>query len=221
MIQRVYEQAAKSKYLNRIIVATDDQRIQSFVESFGGEVVLTSPQHPSGSDRVAEAARQFETEIVVNVQGDQPFIDPVMIDEVVAALLNHPDVKMATLVKRIRKKDLRIPSVVKVVIDKNWNALYFSRSLIPFPYQKENMVVFEHIGLYAYQKEFLELFAQLPVGNLEEVESLEQLRVLENGHKIFIVQTLCENSHLSGFGIDTQEEIETAEKMLAEMDFVP
>jgi len=218
MIQRVYEQAAKSKYLKRIIVATDDSRIQAFVESFGGEVVLTSPQHPSGSDRVAEAARQFDAEIVVNVQGDQPFVDPVMIDELVAAMFTHPDVQMATLVKPIRKKDLRIPSVVKVVIDKNGNALYFSRSLIPFPYHKEDLVIFEHIGVYAYQKAFLQLFSQLPVGTLERVESLEQLRVLENGHKIFIVQTQCENPHLSGFGVDTQEEIEAAEKMLAEMD---
>ena len=217
MIQRVYEQASKSKYLNRIIVATDDQRIKSFVESFGGEVVMTSPHHPSGSDRVAEAARALDAEIVVNVQGDQPFVDPVMIDEVVEAILQNQGVKMATLVKRVQKTDLRIPSVVKVVIDKNQNALYFSRSLIPFPHQKEKLVVYEHIGLYAYKKEFLEMISQLPVGNLERVESLEQLRVLENGHKIFVVETQCENPHFSGFGIDIQAEIEIAEKMLTQM----
>lgn len=218
MIQRVYEQAIKAKLLDKVIVATDDERIKTFVDSFGGMVVMTSPHHPSGTDRIAEATRNFDTDIVVNIQGDHPFIDPNMIDELVEIMLLRPEINMATLVKRIRKEDMRVPSVVKVVIDKNSNALYFSRSLLPFPLHKEKLIVYEHIGLYVYKKEFLELIAQLPVSYLERVESLEQLRVLENGYKIFVVETKCENPHLSGFGVDTQSEVEKAEQKLAEME---
>lgn len=215
MIQRVYEQAASARLLQNVIVAADDERIKSFVESFGGKVVMTSPHHPSGTDRVAEAAKDFDADIIVNVQGDRPLIDPDMIDELTEAMLQHPEVNMATLANRIRKEDMRVPSVVKVVIDKNNNALYFSRSLIPFPLHKEKLVVYKHIGLYAYKKEFLETITGLPVGYLERIESLEQLRVLENGYSIYIVETKCENPHFSGFGVDTQSEIEEAEKMLA------
>ena len=193
MIQRVYEQATKSQLLDSVLVATDDERIKSFVESFGGKVVMTSPHHPSGTDRVAEAVRDFDTDIVVNIQGDQPFIDPKMIDELAETMLERPEINMATLVKRIRKEDMRLPSVVKAVIDKNSNALYFSRSLIPYPRYKEELVVYEHIGLYAYKKDFLKIIAQLPAGYLEKIENLEQLRVLENGYDIYVVETKCKN----------------------------
>ena len=217
MIQRVYEQAIKSQFVERVIVATDDTQLKSFVESIGGTAVMTSPHHPTGTDRVAEAVKDFDFDIVVNIQGDQPFVDPKMIDELAETMLQHNEVNMTTIVKRIRKQDMRMPSVVKVVIDKNNNALYFSRSLIPFPLKKENLTVYEHIGLYAYRKEFLQLIAQLPEGILEKVESLEQLRVLENGYDIFIVETKCENPHFHGFGVDTQSEVEKAEQMLLEM----
>jgi len=217
MIQRVYEQAVKSKYLDKVVVATDDERIKNCVAAFGGRVVMTSPHHPSGTDRVAEAAKNFDTDMVMNIQGDQPFIDPNMIDELAGAVVNNPEIYMGTLVKRIRKEDMRVPSVVKVVMDKNNYALYFSRSLIPFPLNKQKLVVYEHIGLYIYKKDFLERIAQLPVGYLEMIESLEQLRVLENGYDIYVVETKCENPHFSGFGVDTQSEIEKAEQMLAEM----
>jgi 3-deoxy-manno-octulosonate cytidylyltransferase (CMP-KDO synthetase) len=218
IIQRVYEQAGKSRLLDTVLVATDDARIKTYVENFGGKVVMTSPHHPSGTDRVAEAVRNLEGDLVINVQGDHPFVDPNMIDELAEIMLQRPEINMSTLVKRIRKEDLRVPSVVKVVIDKNGNALYFSRSLIPFPYHKEKLVIYEHIGLYAYQKRFLELIAQFPVGYLERIESLEQLRVLENGYDILVVETKCTNTDFSGFGVDTRSEVETAEQMLLEME---
>ena len=217
MIQRVYEQAIKSQYVEKVVVATDDSRIKTFVESIGGTAVMTSPHHPTGTDRVSEAVKDFDFDIIVNIQGDHPFVDPKMIDELAETMLKQNDIKMTTIVKRIRKEDIRMPSVVKVVIDNHNNALYFSRSLIPFPLNKDNLTVFEHIGLYAYRKEFLQLVAQLPEGTLEKVESLEQLRILENGYDIFIVETKCENPHFHGFGVDTQSEIETAEQMLLEM----
>jgi len=214
MIQRVYEQVSKAQLLQKVIVATDDERIKSHVESFGGQVVMTSPHHRSGTDRVAEAVRSFDTDYVINVQGDQPFVDPKMIDELTETILKNNEINMATIVKRIRKEDMRVPSVVKTVLDKNNNALYFSRSLIPYPLNKNGLLVYEHIGLYAYKKEFLQLISQFPVGNLERIENLEQLRVLENGYDIYVVETKCENPHFSGFGVDTKSELEEAEQML-------
>ena len=214
MIRRVYEQVSKAQLLEKVIVATDDERIKSIVESFGGKVVMTSPHHRSGTDRVAEAVRDFDIDYVINVQGDQPFVDPKMIDELTETILDNNEINMATIVKQARQENMRIPSVVKTVIDKNNNALYFSRSLIPYPLHKNGLVVYEHIGLYAYKKEFLQLISQLPVGNLERIEKLEQLRVLENGYDIRVVETKCENPHFSGFGVDTKSELEEAERML-------
>ncbi|NOY57656.1 MAG: 3-deoxy-manno-octulosonate cytidylyltransferase [Calditrichaeota bacterium] len=214
MIQRVYEQVSKAQLLQEVIVATDDERIKSLVESFGGNVVMTSPHHRSGTDRVAEAVRNFDFDYVINVQGDQPFVDPKMIDELTETILGNNKINMATIVKRIRKEDMRVPSVVKTVIDKNNNALYFSRSLIPYPLNKNGLVVYEHIGLYVYKNDFLQLISQFPVGHLERIENLEQLRVLENGYDIYVVETKCENPHFSGFGVDTKSELEEAEQML-------
>ncbi len=217
IVQRVFEQALKSQLLDDVFVATDDKRIKHLVESFGGNVVMTSKEHQSGTDRVAEAVRDLDARIVLNIQGDHPFIDPKMIDELAAVMLKRPEVYMATLVKRIRKEDLRVPSVVKVVTRLDGNALYFSRSLIPYPLRRENLVVFEHIGLYAFQKDFLLRFAALPIGKLEQIESLEQLRALEHGYDILVVETKCENPHFGGFGVDTQSELEKAEQLLMQM----
>ncbi len=217
IVQRVYEQASKSQLLDDVFVATDDERIKNFVESFGGQAVLTSQQHHSGSDRVAEAVKDLDARIVLNIQGDHPFIDPKMIDELSAVMLKRPEVYMATLVKKIRKEDLRVPSVVKVVTRLDGNALYFSRSLVPYPLRREKLVIFEHIGLYAFQKDFLLKFARLPVGNLEQIESLEQLRALEHGYNILVVETKSENPHFSGFGVDTQSELEKADQLLTQM----
>jgi 3-deoxy-manno-octulosonate cytidylyltransferase (CMP-KDO synthetase) len=216
MIQRVYEQASKATLLNDVFVATDDLRIAELVRGFGGKLLMTSELHPTGSDRVAEAVHDLDADFVLNIQGDQPFIDPCMIDELADAMFKHPAITMATLVKKIRKEDLRSPSVVKVVVGLNSNALYFSRSLIPYPISHENLIIYEHIGLYAYQKEFLKIYANLPMGRLECIESLEQLRVLEHGYPIFVVETKCTNPHFSGFGVDTQSELEKAEQLLVQ-----
>ncbi|MBI5915604.1 MAG: 3-deoxy-manno-octulosonate cytidylyltransferase [Bacteroidetes bacterium] len=202
MVQRVYEQAAKSM-LSCVVVATDDERIFDQVKSFGGAVMMTSPAHSSGTDRCAEVAALPEFadfQIVVNVQGDEPFIQPAQIDEAVAFLTQHPDCPIATLAKRIEEQtDLQNPNVVKVVFDKNHRALYFSRSPVPFlrNFPPENWLpqtgFYKHIGLYAFRREALLAVAALPPARLELAESLEQLRWLENGYPIGIALTEFEN----------------------------
>jgi len=213
MIQRVYEQAVQSRFLHRVLVAADDPHIQRFMQSIGGQVVMTSDQHGCGTDRVAEAARHIEADIVINIQGDQPFVDPCMIDELAETMLKNPDCGMATVIKKIRKEDLRSPSVVKVVFDCQRRALFFSRALIPYPLRRQQMTVYEHVGLYAYRNDFLQTIAQLPMSPLEKTESLEQLRVLENGYSITVVETRCQDPDFSGFGVDTQQELEEAERL--------
>ncbi len=214
MLQRVYEQAIQSRFLQRVLVAADDLRIRRFMESIGVQVIMTSDKHGCGTDRVAEAARHIEADVVINIQGDQPFVDPCMIDELAETMLRNPDCGMATVIKKIRKEDLRSPSVVKVVFDCHRKALFFSRALIPYPLRRQHMTVYEHIGLYAYRNDFLQTIAQLPMSPLEKTESLEQLRVLENGYCITVVETHCKNPDFSGFGVDTQQELEEAERLL-------
>ncbi len=217
MIQRVHEQVSRARGLSAVYVATDDERIARLVESFGGKVVMTSPEHPSGTDRLAEAAARLEADIVVNIQGDQPFVDPLMIEELVQPLLDDPSLQMSTLIHALtREGSITDPSVVKVVVDRDGNALYFSRSLIPYPRENIPHPVYEHIGLYAYRKEFLIAFTKLAPTTLEQVESLEQLRALEHGYRIRAVETKCVDDELSGFSIDTPKDIEQAEAMLRE-----
>jgi 3-deoxy-manno-octulosonate cytidylyltransferase (CMP-KDO synthetase) len=196
-------------------VATDDERIARTVEGFGGHAVMTSPDHPSGTDRLAEAARSMKADIVVNIQGDQPFLDPVMIDEAVQPLLEDPSLPMATLMHPLlRPEDLQDPAVVKVVVNLAGDALYFSRSLIPYPRLAGSRPVFEHVGLYVYRREFLQQFAQLPPTPLERTESLEQLRVLEHGYRLRVVETRCADHAFSGFSVDTEQDLVRAEEML-------
>ena len=217
MIQRVHEQVSRARGLSAVYVATDDERIARLVESFGGKAVMTSPEHPSGTDRLAEAVARLEADIVVNIQGDQPFVDPLMIEELVQPLLDDPSLQMSTLIHALtREGSVTDPSVVKVVVDRDGNALYFSRSLIPYPREKIAHSVYEHIGLYAYRKEFLIAFTKLAPTTLEQVESLEQLRALEHGYRIRAVETKCVDDELSGFSIDTPKDIEQAEAMLRE-----
>ena len=209
MIQHVYERASKSNKLDDIIVATDDKRIIDIVNRFGGKAELTSELHPSGSDRVAEVAEKLDADIIVNVQGDEPFINPEMIDEVIDPF-KDTSLVMATLMHEVLdEKDFENPNVVKVVVDKDGFALYFSRSLIPYPRNKIDFHVYEHIGLYAYRKDFLLKFTKLSPTPLEKIESLEQLRVLENGFKIKVILTEKEYIPLS---VDTQEDLEKARK---------
>ncbi len=215
MIQRVYERCAQAEVLDPVCVATDDARIVEVVEGFGGRAIMTSPDHASGTDRLAEAVQSVDTDIVVNIQGDQPFLDPAMIEEAVQPLLDDASLEMSTLMHPISKpEDLKDPGVVKVVVDRDGFALYFSRSLIPYPQKDKPHVVYEHLGLYVYRRDFLIKLASLASTPLEQVESLEQLRVLEHGYRMRVVETRCSDSAFSGFSVDTAEDLERAEAML-------
>jgi 3-deoxy-manno-octulosonate cytidylyltransferase (CMP-KDO synthetase) len=217
MIQRVCERCARAELLDIVCVATDDERIVQAVESFGGQAVMTHPDHLSGTDRLAEAVRSLDADIVVNIQGDQPFIDPLMIEEGVRPLLDDPSVELSTLMcPVVREDDLQNPAVVKVVVDLAGNALYFSRSLIPYPREAVEHTVYEHVGLYVYRKETLIKLSQLAPSTLERVESLEQLRWLEHGLRIRCMETGCLDQAFSGFSVDTPEDLARAETMLRE-----
>jgi 3-deoxy-manno-octulosonate cytidylyltransferase (CMP-KDO synthetase) len=217
MIQRVYERCSHTAAIDALYVATDDERIAEVVRGFGGRVMMTAPHHPSGTDRLAEAVQSLTADIVVNIQGDQPFLDTGMIVEAVQPLLDDPTLEMSTLMHPIaREEDLSDPAVVKVVTDLAGNALYFSRSLLPYPRQKLAHPVFEHVGLYVYRRDFLLKLAQLPPTPLEQIESLEQLRVLEHGHHLRVLETKCRDNAFSGFSVDTEADLARAEAMLVE-----
>ncbi|MBN1405488.1 MAG: 3-deoxy-manno-octulosonate cytidylyltransferase [Candidatus Omnitrophica bacterium] len=210
VIQHVWERAKKARTLEGLIVAADDERIIKVVESFGGKAVFTSKSHPSGTDRLREIANPMDVDIVVNIQADEPLIHPFMIDEVVNALSEKPGISMATLYKKIdNPEDIDNPNVVKVVVDKDDFALYFSRSAIPFYRHNNSRIYYKHIGLYAYTKDFLFTFANLPPSYLEKAEALEQLRALENGYKIKVLET-----KYNTIGIDTPQDLEKAKEML-------
>lgn len=215
MIQRVYEACKQSDILDGLYVATDDTRIAKVVEDIGGAVIMTSPNHVSGTDRLAEAITNLDADIVVNIQGDYPFMNPNMIREGVEPLLADPDLPMATMMRGISSPtDLHDPDVVKVTINLKSEAMYFSRSLIPFPRGYKAHTVYEHIGMFFYQRAFLESFSKLPPTPLEQVEKLEQLRVLEHGYRIRVVHTACKDSLLSGFSVDTADDLDRLEDML-------
>lgn len=215
MIQRVYEQTKKSRLLAELYVAVDDSRVRACVEGFGGIAVMTSCHHQSGTDRIAEVVEKIPADIVVNVQGDQPLIDPLMIDEAVQPLLDHPEIPMSTIKTRIQnKEDLTNPNVVKVVVDQNGFALYFSRSLMPYARDHKAVEVFEHIGIYVYRKHFLLQYSKWPQGHLEKIEMLEQLRVMEKGYKIMVVETKSKHAAMGGFSVDTAADLERVEKYI-------
>jgi 3-deoxy-manno-octulosonate cytidylyltransferase (CMP-KDO synthetase) len=215
MIRRVYESAARSRLLETLIVATDDERILEAVAAFGGNAVLTSRDHATGTDRVAEAVRSLSARIVVNIQGDEPFVHPGMIDEIVEPLLQDASLPMCTSMHEIRDPaEFGNPNVVKVVVNLAGEALYFSRSLIPYPRRGEGHRVFEHIGLYAYRRDFLLQYAGLPQTPLEKLESLEQLRVLEHGYRLRVVETRQPYVPLS---VDTPEDLERARALAREL----
>ncbi|EAX46460.1 3-deoxy-D-manno-octulosonate cytidylyltransferase [Thermosinus carboxydivorans Nor1] len=205
MIQHVYERACRAKRPRAVLVATDHELIYQAVKAFGGQVMLTSPDHPTGTDRLAEVARAYpDVDVIVNVQGDEPLIAPEVIDELAAAFDGAPDLAMATLMTEMDEEEYNLPSAVKVVTDLNGYALYFSRSLIPFPRVKhEAYNVYKHIGIYAYRRDFLLTFAALPPTPLERAESLEQLRALEHGYRIKVLKT-----DFKSIGVDTPEDLE-------------
>lgn len=225
MIQHVYERAKKASLVNNVIVATDDKKIFDAVEGFAGNAAMTSPLHRTGTDRIAEVADNMDAEIIVNVQGDEPLIEPEMIDEAIRPLLQSSDILMSTLKKKITDEDeLKNPNIVKVVTDKEGFAIYFSR--FPIPYvragsqkssalggrsQKKD-IHYKHIGLYVYRKDFLLKFAKMKPTSLEEAEKLEQLRALENGYKIKVIET-----QYSSIGVDTQEDLERVRKIAGSM----
>jgi 3-deoxy-manno-octulosonate cytidylyltransferase (CMP-KDO synthetase) len=214
MVQHVYERAKRASCLNEVVVATDDERIRSAVEKFGGTVVMTSADHRSGTDRVAEAIRNMDADVIVNIQGDEPMLDPAMLIELVDPFLAATDASVVTLKKRVlHESDFADPGVVKVVTDPAGYALYFSRSLIPYPRQRTpQFAVFEHLGLYAYSRDALMRLSELPPSALEEIESLEQLRALENGIRILVVETASRQEMLS---VDTQADLERARELLS------
>lgn len=213
MIQYVYETARKARTLDTTVVATDDERIAYAVKQFGGRAVMTRSDHPSGTDRVAEVAAGSEAAIVVNIQGDEPLLDPKMIDECVQSLIDNPDAGMSTVMKRVGEEAFQDPGVVKVVRDARGRALYFSRSLIPYPRTRPaEFAVFEHLGLYAYTKNCLLRLAQLPPTRLEKIEGLEQLRALENGIPIHVVETSCTGELVS---VDTEVDLQHVREILS------
>ncbi len=194
MIQCVYERAVSAEMVDEAVVATDDMRIFSTVTGFGGKAILTAAENRSGTDRVAEAAEKLnlsDKDIVVNIQGDQPLIHPACIQEVAAPLIEYPDIQMSTLAfKIINPEEITNPKDVKVTFDAKGNALYFSRSAIPFG--RDSSTVFDtykHLGIYAYTRCFLDIFRSLPDGRLENIEKLEQLRAMEYGYRIRVVVT--------------------------------
>lgn len=210
MLQRVYERASLARYLTATIIATDDDRVYEAARGFGARVVMTRADHVSGTDRVAEAASAENAELVVNIQGDEPLIDPAAIDAAILPLVHDPEIVMGTLKKAIEDpREITDPNVVKVVTDRHGDAIYFSRC--PVPYQRDQArpgTHFKHIGLYVYRRDFLLGYSALPVGPLERAERLEQLRAIENGYRIRVVETECES-----LGVDTPEDLERVCKL--------
>jgi 3-deoxy-manno-octulosonate cytidylyltransferase (CMP-KDO synthetase) len=213
MIQHVVERVRLAKLVSRVVVATDDQRIKSAVEAFGGEAILTRADHANGTDRVAEVAAHVTAQIYVNVQGDEPLIDPGTVDAVIAAMLEDESVQIATPCVAIEEpKDIMDPNVVKVVRDFDGNGIYFSRAPIPWVRDTNASVKaqhWKHLGLYAYRREALLEYQTLPPGELERIEQLEQLRWLENGFRIRVAET-----DYDAVSVDVPSDIERVEKLL-------
>lgn len=209
MIRRVYEQAKKCNHLTEVIVATDDNRIYDHVIAFGGVAVMTSSDHQSGTDRCAEvAAAHPQYHVVINIQGDEPYIDPEQITKL-ATCFNFPEVQIATLVKRIKdEQELHSPNTPKVIVTKQSEAAYFSRSAIPHirSEEPENWLefypYFKHIGIYGYRSDILQQITRLPISSLEKAEALEQLRWIENGYRIKVAET-----ELETYAVDTPEDL--------------
>jgi 3-deoxy-manno-octulosonate cytidylyltransferase (CMP-KDO synthetase) len=210
MLQHVYQRASQSSYLTSVLIATDDDRVYSAARNFGARVRMTRSDHLSGTDRVAEVASAEDAEIIVNIQGDEPLIDPSAIDAAILPLVHEPELVMGTLKKRIEDpREIGDPNVVKVVTDSTGDAIYFSRCAIPFEREESsNTPYFKHIGLYVYSRDFLLAYSALPVGPLETAERLEQLRALENGFRIRVVETEYES-----LGVDTPEDLERVSRL--------
>lgn len=221
MIQRTYESCLSSKLLHKVVIAVDDEKILNVAKSFGADAYMTPNDLPSGSDRIAHVAKKLKADIIVNIQGDEPFINGRMIDQAIEPLLFDRDVEVSTLVKKIDKvEELKSPSIPKVVFDYNNFALYFSRSPIPYVREAKSNLdrvnsgdIYKHIGLYVYRKDALLKFTSLKPTDLENIEKLEQLRMLENGMRIKVVVTEYES-----FSVDTPKDLEIARKYAAKLE---
>ena len=214
IIQRVYEQAKKANAIDEVFIATDSEQIQAVCQTFTRNIIMTRSDHPSGTDRIAEAVEKLEAEVIINVQGDEPFVSPLLIEQL-ALLMRDATLPVGTAVCRITAvADFLNPNIVKAVVDEQKRALYFSRSPVPFPRDTNlssltilppEIPAFRHLGIYAYQRNFLLYYATLPPTYLERTEKLEQLRVLESGYQIGIIETTQPS-----LGIDTEEDLTKA-----------
>ncbi|MGQ9524931.1 MAG: 3-deoxy-manno-octulosonate cytidylyltransferase [Armatimonadota bacterium] len=215
MIRRVYERAIRASCLDELIVATDDERVLQQVQGFGGTAVMTSPNHRTGTDRLAEVASTLECDIVVNIQGDEPLLDPRCVEQVVKPLLDDPSIPMVTLRTPFKTpEEAADPNCVKVVVDNREFALYFSRCPIPYARSPELAAPhYLHIGLYAYRRDFLMTYASLPSTPLEQSEALEQLRVLEHGYKIKVPLTQWDS-----ISVDTPEDLERVRRIVEQRE---
>jgi 3-deoxy-manno-octulosonate cytidylyltransferase (CMP-KDO synthetase) len=215
MIQHVWERAKAALTLEDLIIACDDERVAEAAEGFGAKVAMTAKGHVSGTDRICEVINPVDVKVVVNIQGDEPLIHPTMIDSAARALLDDSSLQMATIIKRIENQDqVNDPHVVKVIVGKNDFALYFSRATIPFrahDSEIESPIYYKHIGLYGYTKDFLFIYKNLPVSDLEKTERLEQLRVLEEGFRIKVIETKYDT-----IGVDTPEDLEKVKKFIVQ-----
>lgn len=213
MIQHVWERAKKARVLDDVIIACDDERVASVAKNFGANIVLTAKAHVCGTDRIIEVINPLDVKVVVNIQADEPLISPIAIDTVARTLLDNDKLLMVTLMKKITDPaEIADPNVVKVVVDKNDFALYFSRAAIPFyPVNTEaqERFCYKHIGLYGYTKDFLFTYKNLPVSRLEKSERLEQLRVLEEGYRIKLVETKYDT-----VGVDVPQDLEKVKEYL-------
>ncbi|MDD5585284.1 MAG: 3-deoxy-manno-octulosonate cytidylyltransferase [Candidatus Omnitrophica bacterium] len=213
LIQWAWENASKASLLDRLIIACDNVKIKEVAESFGAKVVMTSTKHQSGTDRIAEAVRDIDAKIVINIQADEPIMHQSTIDSLAREMINNPATLMATVRKKIETdEDTNNPNVVKLICDKNDFAIYFSR--YPIPYYRDGSIekkYYKHLGIYAYTKDFLYTFKNLPSSFLENAERLEQLRAIEAGHRIKVIETKFES-----IGVDTEEDLQKVETVLNE-----
>ena len=210
MIQWVWEAASKSTMLEDLIIATDDEKVIKAAETFGGKAIMTSKDYSSGTDRICEVANPLDVKVIINIQADEPLINSSMIDELARTMLEDDSIQVATLRHKIEDSDeLNDPNVVKVVSDKDGFALYFSCSLIPCNLSSAAQKIYKHIGMYAYTKDFLFTFANLTPSLLEQAENLEQLRALEHGYKIKVIDAACDS-----ISVDTPRDLEKVREKL-------
>lgn len=216
MIQHVYERAKLARRPDEVLVATDHQLVYNAVTAFGGQAMMTSPNHPTGTDRLAEVAACLAADVIINVQGDEPLIAPAIIDELAEAFYQDKELVMATLATPLSENEKQTPGAVKVVTDLAGYALYFSRSLIPYPRSPAELTHYKHIGIYAYRRDFLLKYAALAPSPLEKAESLEQLRALEHGYRIKVLKTTFQS-----VGVDTPEDLERVNAIFAKQGGLP